>query len=427
MEAQMSEDRIKASGWLTARQCETARPPKGRKADKLADGNRLFLQVTDNGKGRISRSWIFKYQIGDKRTEMGLGPLHVLSLKDARAKARELSLLLLNQIDPLTARQEAKRQLIAGLSKQTTFAQVAADYLKLHESSWRHPKHYEQWERSLNKYVLPKIGRLHPKDIDHNVVFQIMQQPVPPKREPLWTKVPVTASRVLDRIALILDLAASRNLRSGDNPARHIRASLPKQSGGKVNFPAMEWQQIPIFMAALRERREPAAAALEYLILTASRSNEVFGAKWDEIDLSAKTWTVPGTRMKGGVEHAVPLSNRAFEILKSLPRHDDRIFPAVQEHDMRRLLRVLVPDASAASVHGFRSSFRQWASVETNIPDHVIERSLAHQIGSQVERVYARRAELFSRRATLMEQWGRFCTLPKRPASVVSIRSRKKS
>jgi integrase len=396
-----------AEGRLSARQVMHAKPPKGRRSILLADGGRLYLQVTRGVGGSISRSWLLKYELSGKRHELGLGALQYRSLAQARERARALNVMLADGIDPLEAKRAERQRRIADAAKQTTFNRLVADYLKLHQVSWRSSKTADQWEQSLRDYAMPVIGELAPADIDQSLIFKIV--------EPLWKSVPITGGRVLDRIRVLLDYAQSRGLRGGDNPARHVRLALPKRSNRHEHFAAMPWPELPGFLAILRERQEPAARALEFLILNASRTAEVFGARWHEIDLQARTWTIPGSRMKGGKPHAIPLSTRAIELLL-VERDGDRVFATLAEHEMRRLLRDMRPDCA---VHGMRSTFRQWCAEKTNYPDHVVEVALAHEIGTAIERAYRRKAEMFERRRKLMQSWSDFCTSKPVSAAVV--------
>jgi integrase len=406
-------------GRLNARTVATAKLPKDKKAKKnktkhvLADGGNLFLEITQGAEG-LCKSWLFQYQLHHRRRFMGLGPIHTVSLGEARAKARLLRQQLIEGVDPLEAKRERTRAAIAAAAKSVTFEQCAASYINLHGDGWS-TKHHEQWEASLRKYVLGKIGRLAPADIDSAIVMKVI--------EPIWTTRTVTASRILDRIGMVWDFAKTSGYCSGDNPARAIRTALPKQ--GKItkveHFPAMPFDRIPTFMAAVRADNSTTARALELLILTASRTSEVRLAKWSEIDFAGRKWNRPASRMKGNEDHVVPLSDRAVALLRSLPpgNPEDRIFP-ISEHGIERVLKKHRPADVEAVAHGFRSTFRQWTAERTSFPDHVAEQALAHRIPEAVVRAYKRRAEVFDRRRRLMDEWSRYCSAKPAPAVAVA-------
>jgi integrase len=422
----MFEVRNKARGRLTGRlnaqQVKTYKLPKDCDAIKLADGSRLYLQVTRGDYDNIRKSWLFLYEMDGVRHQMGLGAYPGdRSLREARQKAHELSLLIKDGINPLKRKQQEKAARVAEAAKQKTFAQCADAYVELHGDGWS-DKHTERWHQTMRDHVLPVIGKLAPSEVTQALISKII--------EPIWKELPTTAERTLHRIAQTLDFAASKGLRSGDNPARLVRLSLPKLSTFRKteNFASMPHDQVASFMAELKERGDdylkPAAVALQFLVLNASRTAEVVGAMWSEVDLAAKTWVLPPERMKSGQEHIIPLSTKALAILNSLPHLDERIFPSVAEHHIRRLLRDM---REGCTVHGFRSSFRQWAAALTDHPDVIAEKALAHQIGNAVEKAYRRKAEPMDRRRMMMEEWASYISTIARPAKVVPIRSRKKS
>jgi integrase len=390
-------------GRLTARRVATAKPKKGKEWVVLADGGNLLLQVTTSQSGHLRKSWLFKYQLGFRRHELGLGPYPDVSLAQARQKAHELRAQLREDIDPLEARQQRRRALLAERARTVTFRDCAQMYLKLHMASWRNPKHAQQWPNTLRDYVYPKLGALAVSDIDAPMVLKCV--------EGLWSVKPVTAGRVLVRIRRILDYATANGFRSGDNPANATAQSLPKKStiATVEHFPAMALADLPAFMHDLREQGSLTAKALEFLILTCARAGMVLGATFDEFDLGAKkVWTVPGARMKKGKEHRTPLSGRALAILRELPRSEARAFP-IGKHAMGRLLNLLRPGA-AVSVHGFRSCLKDWATERTGFPHAVVEAALAHAIPGAVEKAY-RRTDLFDKRRLLMGQWASFLAM----------------
>jgi integrase len=397
-------------GRLTPKQVQHAKPTGGHAAVLLADGGNLYLQCTLGADGSIRRSWLFRYQFDFQRHEMGLGPLHTIGLAEARDRARELRQQVKIGIDPLDARREAKRERLAKKAEQAkviTFRQCAEMYLAAHSESWKNPKHRAQWKSTLEAYAYPVIGALAVSDIDTAHVVKAI--------EPIWKKIPETASRLRARIESVLGYATVREFRSGDNPARwrgHLAELLPAK--GKVrkvkHHAALPYSEVPVFMVELRGRKSVSAAALEFTVLTATRTNEVIGARWDEIDSKEKTWVVSGARMKAGKEHRVPLSDRAVAILKALPRHGTHVFASADGEPlsnmaMLELLRGMRP---ATTVHGFRSSFRDWAAERTNYPNHVVEMALAHAVGDKVEKAY-RRGDLLAKRHRLMVDWAKYC------------------
>jgi integrase len=394
---------------LSARTVVTAKP-KGRKALLLADGGNLYLQCTAGADGTVRRSWIFRYRLAGRSHDMGLGPLHTLGLSEARNKARGLRQQLLEDVDPLEAKQAARRTKIAEQASAMTFRDCAKAYIALHADSWRNAKHRAQWSSSLETYAFPILGKMLVRDIDPASVFRAV--------EPIWKTKGETAARVRGRIEAILDYASASGFRIGDNPARHILASLPKRNG-KAHHAALPYVEMPELMAALRQQPDTPSRALEFTILTAARRNEVIGATWDEIDLKAKTWTVPAARMKGGKEHRQPLSDRALEILSGLPRRGKSVF-GVDAQILLRRLQALQPDIT---LHGCRATFRTWAGEQTSFARDVCEQALAHTIGSKVEAAYAR-GDLFKKRQALMQAWSSYCAKPAATgATIVPLRT----
>jgi integrase len=287
-----------------------------------------------------------------------------------------------------------------------TFRQCFEACLTAHEDGWKNAEHRRQWRTSIEQDVLPVIGNLAVDDIGTPHIIKVL--------EPIWKTKPETASRTRGRIERVLAWATVRGFRGGDNPARwrgHLQEMFP--AVGKIakvaHHEAMPFVEVPAFMAKLRERNHLAARALEFTILTAARTGEVLGAEWWEIDLVSKTWTVPAGRMKAGKMHKVPLSDRAVELLQNLPQRDGRIFDIGK---VRMLLQLReVHGASGPTVHGFRSSFRDWAAERTNYPPIVAEQALAHEVGNKVERAY-HRTDLFEKRRRLMSDWATWCSRP---------------
>jgi integrase len=369
-----------------------------RAVKKIGDGwhhdqHGLYLQVTANG---VGRSWVYRYTMGGRQRYIGLRAAHTISLARARELARECRELRLRNVDPLLERQRQKQALIAEQAKAITFKDVAEKYLDLHLDSFRNPKHRQQWRNTLASYVYPKIGDMIVAEIGPADVLRCI--------EPIWHSKHETASRVLQRVTRVLDYATTREYRTGDNPAAHVVEALPKARNGKEHHAALPYVQIPALMAELRERDSISARALEFTILTAARTGETIGATRDEIDLKARTWTIPAARMKAGTEHKVPLCDRAVEILQSLDQLTMKLFP-LSNMAMAELLKGMRP---GITTHGMRSAFMDWCHERTNYPKAVIDKALAHKVGDKVEAAY-RRGDLFVKRTKLMGAWGEYC------------------
>ena len=375
-----------------------------------ADGGNLYLQVTVNGE-RVSRSWIFRFAIGGKRREMGLGPVHTVTLKDARAKAAELRKLVYEGRDPIAERDAQKAALAAATAKRMTFDECAASYSRAHSPKWS-AKHAYQWGSAMTRFASPVLGKLPVDIIDVSFVVRVL--------EPIWHERPEVASRLRGAIETVLAWATVRQFRSGDNPARwtnHLEELLPSRREilPVEHFAALAYRDVPGLIAKLRERSGIVGRALEFLILTASRSGEVLGARWDEIGLAERVWTVPAERMKSRREHRVPLCDRALAILNEMKlyRRNGFVFPSERrenlgESPMRELLKRL---GYKATIHGMRSAFRDWAGEQTNFAREVCEAALAHAIGNKVEQTY-RRGDALEKRRRLMEAWADFCSRP---------------
>jgi integrase len=384
------------------------------------DGGGLYLQVSSTGK-----SWIYRFMLNGRAREMGLGPFHTVGLSVARTKAAECRQLRMEGIDPIEARRAQRSQSRLEAAKATKFMDCATAYISAQRSGWRNVKHATQWTNTLTTYAEPVFGSAPVQGIDTSLVLKVL--------EPIWTTKPETASRVRGRIEAVLDWAAVRGYRQGDNPARwrgHLDKLLPKRAKVRKvkHHPAMRYDELPEFMKTLRQQEVVAAAALELLILTAARTSEIIGARWNEIDLDEKIWTVPADRIKGGKEHRVPLPASAISILERLKR--DRIggspfiFPGGKRgkplSNMAMLALMSRMGRDDFTAHGFRSSFRDWAAERTNYPREVAEMALAHVVGDKVEAAY-RRGDLFEKRRRMMEQWARFCETAGR--SVVQLRA----
>jgi integrase len=329
--------------------------------------------------------------------------------------------MLLDGIDPVEDRHAKKVAAKVAAAKTITFASCAEQYQAAHEGQWRNAKHREQFIGSLRTYAFPIFGELPVSVIDTGLVLRAL--------EPLWGSKTETARRVRGRIERVLDWATVRNYRSGDNPARwkgHLSEALPQRTKTSVpHHPALPYTEVASFMAELRATSGTPARALEFVILTAARSGEVLGAKWAEIDLENRTWTVPAERMKAHREHRVPLSDAAVELLSALPVEDgnDHVFIGLRgglsHSSLAHVLKRLRPEVS---VHGFRAAFRTWCDEQTSYPHHVLEQALAHAIPSPVEKAY-RRSDLFEKRRRLMDEWAAFCAQPAKTGEVVPLRA----
>jgi integrase len=375
------------------------------------DGRGLYLQVS----GPRARSWVFRYTVNGKTHYLGLGSAYTIDLKRAREDARKARELLHDGIDPIEARKTRRMQQRLDAVKAMTFDQCADAYITAHDPSWSNPKHRQQWRNTLRDYASPVIGDLAVSAIDTSLVLKVL--------EPLWASRPETASRLRGRIENVLDWAKVRGHRDGENPARwkgHLDHLLPARSRMRKvkHHPALPYGEINALVTLVRAQEGVAARALEFLILTAARTGDVLGATWHEIDLNTAVWTIPAGRTKGGREHRVPLSDRALATLKEMRGNSGRVFP-LSETAMAELLRRL--GYGAVTVHGFRSTFRDWAGEVTSFPNHVVEMALAHTIPSAVEAAY-RRGDLFEKRRRLMVDWARYCETKRTANGVTPIR-----
>jgi integrase len=385
---------------------------KNAKPGRHADGGGLHLLVKETG----ARSWVYRFMLKGKARDLGLGAAGPdgISLASARDQASALRLKVKAGIDPLEERQREASEALAFAQAAkiagVTFRAVAEAYIGANEASWRNDKHRQQWRNTLATYVYPVMGELPVAQIGTAHVLRIL--------EPIWQAKPETASRIRGRIETVLDAAKARGYREGENPARwrgHIAQILPARSRlTRGHHKAMLYDAVPEFIAKLRMREAVAALALEFAILTATRTGEVIGATWLEVDLDKAIWTIPATRMKAGKEHRVPLSPRAVVILQTVkPLEGGCLFPAVKggaisSMAMSMLLRRMDVDVT---VHGFRSSFRDWAAECTGYAHEVAEMALAHVIGNKAEAAY-RRGDLFDKRRRLMADWATYCETP---------------
>ena len=370
-----------------------------------ADGGGLYLRVTDGG----TKSWMFRYGEGGKLRDMGLGPVHTIGLPRARELARECRELRLQGIDPIAHRRAALAVRRVSDAKAMTFRRCADAFVASHEAGWRNASHRSQWTNTLVQHVHPTLGNLPVAAIDTALVMKTI--------EPIWKTIPETASRVRGRIEAILDWAKVSAFRTGENPARwrgHLDHLLPSRA--KVqrikHHAAMPYGALGAFIVELRRENSPGASALEFTILTVARTDGVLGATWDEIDLIKKVWTIPAERMKREREHRVPLSGAAVALLKRMHsiRTNDFVFPGMRGRLTPKTMQLVLRRMGriGPTVHGFRSTFRDWAAETTAFPNHVVEMALAHAIPSAVEKAY-RRGDLFEKRRKLMDAWAAFC------------------
>lgn len=429
-------------GKLTALQVS-----KLAKPGLYGDGGGLTLQITKAG----VKSWLFRFMRDGKAHGMGLGPLHTVSLAEAREKALAARKLLHDGINPLTAKKESRMAAALERAKSMTFDQCAEAYIEAHKASWKNPKHQDQWANTLKTYASPVFGSLSVADVDTALIVKCLS--------PIWESKTETASRLRGRIESVLGWATTSGYRSGDNPARwrghleNLLANISKTSRTK-HLASLPYQRVGEFIQALRTREGMAARALEFAILTACRSGEVRGARWSEFDLDAKVWTIPAERMKAKREHQVPLSPAAMKLLDAMTLTEGLVFSRTEQtmlSDMAltAVIRRMNDDAKPKSdtaeestrkqprsdklkpywsdaqgdiitAHGFRSSFRMWAAETTNYPREVAEHALAHQLPDAVERAYQRGSQ-FIKRTALMEEWGQYCDSPPTHAVVKPI------
>lgn len=381
---------------LTARTVETAKEP-----GKYGDGGGLYLVISKDGDS-LRRRWLLYFNWNGKRRELGLGSAREVSLAMARAAAERARQLVRDGVDPIRAKKQEPTRI-------PTFGEVADAYVQTMKPQFRNEKHIAQWSMTLTTYAAPLRG-LPASEIKTEDVLAVLK--------PLWGSKPETASRLRGRIERVLDAAKAKGFRSGENPAAwrgHLSNLLPKRTKlSRGHHAAMAYTEVPHFVAQLRTKSATAARALEFAILTAARSGEVREATWAEFDLTAQTWTVPARRMKAGREHRVPLPSRAIEILQEMALNGTEpggyVFPGSRTG---RPLSVMAMDMTLrrmnvdVTVHGFRSSFRDWAGEESHFPREIAEAALAHVVGDQTERAY-RRGDALEKRRQLMAAWEEF-------------------
>ena len=387
-------------------------------AGEYGAGSGLYLNVSGKGTG----SWIFRYRIGTKRKRIGLGAVDLITLSDANKAATAHRSLLAEGTDPQSHREE---QSLIATAQIITFDQVAADYIEAQRDSWTNAKHIQQWTNTLATYVSPVIGSLAPADITTEHILEILK--------PIWSSKKETASRVRNRIELVLNAAKARKLRTGENVAAwrgHLELLLAThKKNDRRHHPALSWNRVGSFWDALESEGDTGSQALQLAMLTALRTSEILSAQWSEFDLNANVWTVPAERMKSGKEHRVPLSTGALDLLSKIPKVNSGLLfegrtAGKPASNMTMLMKVKRMDdakykddaagwrddkGQVITPHGFRSTFRDWAAENTSFENIVVEQALAHSIGNAVEAAY-RRGDLLERRRDLMEMWSSYVT-----------------
>jgi integrase len=398
---------------------------KNAKPGMYADGGSLYLQVTTSKDGlRFNRSWIFRYRVAGRLRDMGLGSVDTLSLSEARERAREQRKQRLDGIDPI----EQRRALVAPAVNLMTFDQAAAEVIKSKEDTWTSAVHANQWRETVKVYCSPFVGSKPVRDIGTADVTKII--------DAIWKEKPETANRVRGRIEAVLDWAKVRGHRTGENPARwrghldHVYSSVAKakaakraRTGAGAHHAALPYDQLGKFMTELRAQKGADARGLEFAILTTARTAEVMGARWSEIDQTAKTWTVPANRMKGGKLHRVPLSAQAIAVISAANRGGEYVFDddGCQLSPMaftKLLARMKHGDVTP---HGFRSTFRDWAAEQTNFPREIAEKALAHALKDKTEEAY-QRGDLLEKRRKMMAAWAQYANRSPSTGKVLEMR-----
>jgi len=378
-------------GKLTVAQIRALKEP-----GRYSDGDGLILEFTRPGRAY----WFVRVQHNGRRRDIGLGPVDEITLAKARDKAHEARKSLAKGIDPTIERQKAKLKI-------PTFREAAKLVHEEHKAAWKNGKHQDQWITTLTTYAFPRIGNRLVSDIEGPVIRDVLA--------PIWLSKPETARRVRQRIGVVLDWSYAKGFRTTEAPLRSISRGLPRQPKRDRHLAALPFEDVPTFLVRVREKSTIARLALEFLILAAARSGEVRGMRWPEIDLAKRVWTVPADRMKAGKAHLVPLDEGTIDVLErvrplGVPA-SDLIFPGQNVKrplsDMT-LLKILRDMEVPATVHGFRSTFRDWVAEETDYPGEIAEAALAHAIPNKVEAAY-RRTDFLEKRRALMRDWDRYC------------------
>lgn len=384
------------SGKLTKRLVENLGP------GRHGDGNGLYLVVDPSG----ARRWIVRVVVkgqrnrkgGPLRTDFGLGSAELVTLNQARERALEYRRMARQGLNP---RYNATREV-------PTFEEFAGQVHIERLPTWKNAKHGQQWINTLRDYAFPKIGRMPIDAIDQPEVMMCLA--------PIWTEKHETAKRLAQRIKTVLDVARSKGFRSGENPVTAIKeaGALPKVRAKPKHHGAMDWRDVPAFYADLKGRNAMAAKALMFTCLTSSRTGEVLGLRWEELDFHARLWICPAERMKTDEAHRVPLTDEMLDIIEPLrAMRSEYVFEGQKRHrplsNMSMLMLLRRMKVEGATVHGFRSTFRDWAAEVAGVPREVAEKSLAHTVGTDVERAYAR-SDLLDQRRVLMEEWSNYVT-----------------
>jgi integrase len=385
---------------------------KDLKPGLYSDGGGLCLQVSSYN----TKAWVFRYMIAGRARKMGLGDFELVGLKTAREKRSAAYALVKDGIDPIDERAARLAAQAAETAKALTFKECAEGYIEAHKAGWKNAKHAAQWTSTLETYAYPIIGKLQVQDIETAHIEKILR--------PIWNEKTETASRVRGRVEKVLDRAKALGLRSGENPARwtgHLSELFPARSqvAPVEHHPAMPYAELPAFMAKLRAKEGSSARALEFTILTACRTGDAIGATQGELNRDESLWTIPKERLKGkrGVrrkDHVIPLSTAATAALEAAGVEGEYLFPGGKEGTglsnaaMSELLKGMGYSADYATVHGFRSSFRDWVADRTNYPNEMAEIALAHTVADKVEAAY-RRGDMVERRRRMMDDWAKFC------------------
>ena len=385
-----------------------------------ADGAGLYLSIKASG----AKSWIFRYRRDGREREMGLGSANTFTLAEARERAMEQRKILVAGRDPLATRREAQIGRRMAEASSITFDAAAATYIESHRPGWKNAKHAEQWVNTLATYASPVFGPLPVSEVSTELVMRVLK--------PIWTTKTETASRLRGRIEKILDWCKVQGYRDGDNPAAwrgHLEnlLSAPKKTKAIEHHPALPWREVGAFMAELRAQPGTAAAALEIIILTTCRTSEAIEATWQEFDLAGGLWTIPAARMKAKKEHVIPLSEPVLAALKRIQQAGapgDFVFPGARRgkplSNMACLMLLKRMGRADLTVHGFRSTFRDWAGEATAHPREVIEHAMAHQLADKSEAAY-QRGTLLERRRVLMADWAAYCARPAASGNVIEM------
>ena len=386
---------------------------KAKGPGRHLDGDGLYLVVDPGG----SRRWVLRIVVRRKRVDIGLGGFNKVPLATARSKAAAMREIVGTGGDPLETRR-------AELARKQTFRMFADAYIEVHRAEWKNAKHAAQWTSTLETHVYPVFGDRAIGDVDTTAVVAALR--------PIWRKTPETASRLRARLETILDAAKAKGLRTGDNPAvwaGGLQASLPRDKRKQriVHHPALPYRAVAAFLVDLQNQDGVAAQALRFVILTAARTNEVIGSTWAEVNREERLWIIPKDRMKAGKEHRVALSSAAIALLEDLSEDQQLLFPGRGEDqplsNMAMLAVLKRMGRSDITVHGFRSTFRDWAGEQTHHPREVIEHALAHQLADESEAAY-QRGDLLQKRRALMEDWAVYCATPRPVADVTPIRKK---